>query len=89
MKRTIGAAAAFVAVAAFLALAAGRAGAGAEGEERYRVSQSGAGAFVIVDATDGSWEHVSVRPDAQGKLTVMRGRVGEDRVETVDIHLTR
>jgi len=89
MKRMIGAAAALVVAAALLAAAAGRAGAGEDGEERYRVSQSGAGAFVIVDATDGSWEHVSVRPDAQGRLTVMRGRVGEDRVESVDIHITR
>jgi len=60
-----------------------------EGEEHYRISQSGAGAFVVLDTRTGAWEHLSTRPNAQGKLTVMRGRVGEERARQIEIQLDR
>jgi len=90
MKRWI-VPAAFAVAAGLLAVAAGGAGAG-EGEEeaaRYAVSQPGAGSFVIVDTREGTWEHVSIRPNQQGRLTVMRGEVGGDRVESLDVMLWR
>jgi hypothetical protein len=72
--------------ALFLTLPAARA---TEGEDRYRISQSGAGAFVVLDAQSGEWEHLSTRPNAQGLLTVMRGRVGGTQVEQEEIRLAR
>jgi len=75
-----------VAAALFLTLPAARA---TEGEDRYCVSQSGAGAFVVLDSWSGEWEHVSTRPDAQGILTVMRGRVGESEAAQEEIRLAR
>ena len=70
----------------FLALPAARA---TDGDRRYSVSQSGAGAFVVLDAWSGEWEHLSTRPDAQGLLTVMRGRVGGTEVSQDEIRLVR
>jgi hypothetical protein len=72
--------------ALFLALPSVRA---TGGEDHYRISQSGAGAFVVLDARTGAWEHLSTRPNAQGMLTVMRGQLGETRARQVEVRLER
>ncbi|MFH1278262.1 MAG: hypothetical protein ABIK65_07780 [Candidatus Eisenbacteria bacterium] len=59
------------------------------GDDRYQVSPSGQGAFVVLDRITGQWEHVATRPDAQGRLTVMRGAYRGDQVDGRDVPLKK
>lgn len=85
MKRII----LMLAAGAVIGLAVGTVGhvSADEESEIYQVSQSGAGAFVILNTIDGSWEQVNTRPSAAGSLTVIRGVVGRDHVEKSEIRI--
>ena len=85
MKRTI----LIMAAGAVIGLAVGTVGHVSADEENgiYQVSQTGAGAFVILNTVDGSWEQVNTRPSASGSLAVMRGAIGREHVEKGEIRI--